>query len=207
MEIVIETDRSTAPEISDQSFDLATRVVRALKKEEGLYIFGGIAGVPVLPQMVTDLAAAVSFILQKSALIIDGDLRSRSMRDPHSGELEPGLVELLRGEANFSTTVKESHLPGLWLLPCGAGVDAPVPLLMSRRLEDVLAGARKAYELVFVTIPPVPDYVDGTIIAPHADGVILCVFAERHTKSQVTDAARVFDGIKVPVLGTILCAP
>jgi len=71
----------------------------------------------------------------------------------------PGLYEVLTGEATAAEAVADSAVPGLRVLPAGAGlaganVELPRIEGFERRLRERLAPVRDSYEYVLLDCPP-----------------------------------------------------
>ncbi len=159
--------------------------------------------------VVSNLGAALAQAGRR-VLLIDGDLRKPSLHKvfgmPND---DSGLTDLLRNAdpmetANVAAAIRETAVPGLWVLPSGAGRDGIPKLLYAANLNALLERFRAEYDLILVDSPPMGLLTDARILGRLSDGVVLVVRANRAR----TDALRATcmrllqDGI--PVLGTIL---
>jgi chromosome partitioning protein len=94
----------------------------------------------------------------------------------------PGLYEVLTGEVAAADAVTESAVPGLALLPAGAGlaganVELPRVEGFERRLRDRLAPLRESYEYLLLDCPPSLGPLTVSALAA-ADRVIVPVQTE-----------------------------
>jgi succinoglycan biosynthesis transport protein ExoP len=145
----------------------------------------------------------------RRVLLIDGDLRNPRQHHIYGISNKPGLSDLLLSQDSpadgvSADAVRETSVPGLYLLPSGTKSEAVATLLHSPRLGDLVAQFRDEFDLVLIDTPPVLPFADARIFGRAADAVVLVVRSGRTTR-QLAQAARarfVEDGM--PVFGTIL---
>ena len=159
--------------------------------------------------VVSNLGAALAQAGRR-VLLIDGDLRKPSLHKVFGMPNEDsGLTDLLRSPdtmeaVNVENSIRETAVPGLWVLPSGTGRNGIPKLLYATNLNSLLQRFRAEFDLVLVDSPPMGLLTDARILGRLSDGVVLVVRANRAR----TDALRATcmrllqDGI--PVLGTIL---
>lgn len=96
-----------------------------------------------------NLACALGQV--KKVLLIDADLRR-----PKIGKLvgreskQPGLADLVAGQAQVSQCVFFDERAGIHILPAGTVPPNPLELLSSRRFEDVVMKLREAFDIVVI---------------------------------------------------------
>jgi len=123
-------------------------------------------------------------------LLIDGDLRRPRVHRATDGDNGIGLSSVLSGRATLAEAVAPSTAePNLFVLPSGPIPQDPAELLGSRRMEDLLAEARRTYDRVILDSPPVASVTDPCILARLADAVVL-VIAHGRTSTQLIRRAR-----------------
>ena len=189
----------------------------------GLHDAGSLAGAPrgaVLVVSSTDAMEGKTTVVSnlgaalaqagRRVLLIDGDLRKPSLHKVFGmANEDAGLTDLLRSAeameaVNVENTIRQTAVPGLWVLPSGTGRDGIPKLLYAANLNALLERFRAEFDLVLVDSPPMGLLTDARILGRLSDGVVLVVRANRAR----TDALRATcmrllqDGI--PVLGTIL---
>jgi capsular exopolysaccharide synthesis family protein len=105
---------------------------------------------------------------------VDADMRHPSQH--HLWELTnaSGLSNILVGEAEFNTAVKEV-MPGLDVLTSGVIPPNPVALLDSKRMASLMETFLKNYDFVIVDTPPLAGIADAPILGKMADGILLVV--------------------------------
>ena len=72
-----------------------------------------------------------------------------------------GLSNVLSGEIDFATGLRETGIDGLKLISAGSIPPNPAELLASRKMEEILAKARAEADLVFIDTPPVLAVTDA----------------------------------------------
>ena len=124
------------------------------------------------------------------------------MRKPKAHEIfelpqEPGLSNLLVGNAKASEAVRKSGVAGLWVIPSGRMPPNPAELLGSPAFRDFLASLKDHFDWVIIDSPPVMAVTDAALVAHHATGVVFVVGAEmtsRHAAKRAVDQLRAGPG-------------
>ena len=106
-------------------------------------------------------------------LLVDADLRRPSLHRALDVLREPGLTNLLIGDAELRETVRPSVLPNLDFLPSGPFPPNPSELLSSRQTVRLLEDLSGRYEQIVIDSPPVLAVTDAAVLAAHTDGVVL----------------------------------
>lgn len=109
----------------------------------------------------------------KRVLVIDCDLQRPTFHQRfgigHSG---PGLIEVLRGQAQLSDGVVADSLTSARFLPAGNVIE-PDQSIAFDQLEALVAEARTQYDLVVLDLPPVLQVAEARVIAAVSDSVVL----------------------------------
>jgi capsular exopolysaccharide synthesis family protein len=157
--------------------------------------------------VVSNLGIALAEIGRK-VLIIDADLRRPRQHRIFDVPNEAGLSTLLKSQEAkpdaFAGLVQATTVPGLSLLPSGPATEAAANLLYSPRLTELLASAKKAYDMVLLDTPPMLQMTDARVLGRMTDAVILVARAEQTTRDALTAATQRLSEDRIQVLGTIL---
>jgi capsular exopolysaccharide synthesis family protein len=108
-------------------------------------------------------------------LYIDADLRHPSATRVFGLQNEPGLVDLLVGDATIDTAVRFYERGGYWTIAAGGKTQNPTDLLNSERMRSLAAGFREDYDLVIIDTPPTSLVVDPVIVANFSDKIVMIV--------------------------------
>jgi polysaccharide biosynthesis transport protein len=142
-------------------------------------------------------------------LIIDADLRKPRIHEIFMHCNDTGLTTVLTGEEpietlNVDTVVRQTSVPGLFIIPSGPGAPSITPLLYSARMSAFLARARKEFDFVLIDTPPAALFSDARILAKHSDGVIVVIHAAKATRAKLNSVCLNFlrDGTRI--VGTIV---
>jgi polysaccharide biosynthesis transport protein len=156
----------------------------------------------------TTTAVNLAITLAQSGLrvlIVDTDMRRPRLHKafgiPASSN---GLSRAILGEVAVLDQVRETGIPNLSLLPCGATPPNPAELLHAerfRRIADELAGA---FDRVIFDSPPIGPVTDAAILARMTDGTIIVAKFGETSKDGLTRARRLLVDGGVNVLGCIL---
>ena len=109
-----------------------------------------------------------------SVLLIDGDLRSRSLSATISGEIDTtGFAEVLRGEVSPERAARYVPGMGLSFLSAGRTTGSPGHLLGLPSLEATMRAFEGQFDLVVVDLPPVLAGVDAWLLGRSTSTTVL----------------------------------
>lgn len=158
----------------------------------GLTSFGASEG-----KTTISLHLAISLAqMGKRVLLIDADLRKSVLagRLRIKGKVE-GLSHYLSGLANVSELLRETDIPGLYIMFAGARVPNSADLLGSDSFERLITALKETFDYVVVDTAPLGQVVDCALMAPVLDGVMMVVDStnnsyklERRIKAQLEKA-------------------
>ncbi|MEO8683188.1 MAG: polysaccharide biosynthesis tyrosine autokinase, partial [Vicinamibacterales bacterium] len=86
-------------------------------------------------------------------LLIDADMRRPKTHELFGVALEPGLSNVMVGDAKASETVKRTLTPNLWLMAAGKHPPNPAELLGSKRFKDFLSSLGEHFDWVIMDSP------------------------------------------------------
>jgi polysaccharide biosynthesis transport protein len=139
-----------------------------------------------------------------STILIDADLRRAALCVLLDIPEGPGLSDVLKDEATVEDVVIPVQGGTFVLLPAGTPVQDTSCVLQSRKVGELIAQLRKAYDLIIIDSPPVLPVPDGLILGRWADGAVLAARYDISRFPQVERARRQLDGAGIPVLGTVI---
>jgi capsular exopolysaccharide synthesis family protein len=141
-------------------------------------------------------------------LIVEADLRRPSLLDklglPPSSPRTGFAAALLRPERGFEHAGVAVPGSTVKVLPAGAIPPNPAALLGSDRLAAFAARAREAYDLTIYDTPPLSAGADASLVAAHAEGVVLVVDAVRTRRVAAVQAVEQLRRTRVNILGVVV---
>jgi polysaccharide chain length determinant protein (PEP-CTERM system associated) len=132
-----------------------------------------------------NLALSLASDLGRRVLVIDGDLRRPSAHRLLRIRSKRGLSDILLGEAKLGECAVNAKLQGLTLIPAGRMVRNPLVLLTSPAFLELLAEAKKSYDVILIDSPPLLPVVDTKILRRMADMVVFVVRADASPRDGV----------------------
>jgi len=137
-------------------------------------------------------------------LLIDADMRRPKIHELFGVSIEPGLSNVMVGDAKASETVKRTLTPNLWLLSSGKHPPNPAELLGSRRFKDFMVSLGDHFDWIIIDTPPVMAVTDASVIAHSATGVVFVVGAEMTGKGAAKTALEQLDSARARFVGGVL---
>ena len=141
-------------------------------------------------------------------LLIDADMRKGVLHKMFSMRREPGLSQVLVGEADIAEAVQiiapGNDGTGLSVLTAGLAPPNPAELIGSARMRTLLSTLRDQYEMVIIDSPPLGLVTDAAILGTLADTTILVARAAATEKKALHFAAMQLYNLRVHVSGTII---
>ena len=138
-------------------------------------------------------------------LLVDTDMRRPRLHKAFGIPSNmDGLSRAIVGETDVMKSIRETGVPNLFLLPCGACPPNPAELLHAERflaIKDTLAAS---FDRVIFDSPPIGVVTDAAILARITDGVIIVARGNGTRKDALARARRQISGEGVHILGAIL---
>lgn len=141
-----------------------------------------------------------------NVVVVDGDVRTRTLSDRLGYVDSPGLTTAVVGMGELDDLLIELA-PQLTLLPAGAVPPNPPSLLSSGRMREVVQELREQFSIVLIDSPPVANLADPAILASLSDGIVLVA---RVGVTQRTDLATAVENLRhlpTPIVGGVVLEP
>jgi polysaccharide biosynthesis transport protein len=153
--------------------------------EEGCGVLMCASGVPREGKTLSSINIAIaSAQAGRKTILIDADMRSPRVHRVFGMPRRPGLTEALAEErTDISDLWVPTAVENLVVLSAGGGRDNPGELLArDDRFQRLVEKLRTQFDRVVIDSPPVAAVSDGTLMAPHADAVLLVVSAKTSSR-------------------------
>jgi capsular exopolysaccharide synthesis family protein len=138
-----------------------------------------------------------------SVVLVDADVRTRTLTTRLGHDGAPGLTNVVVGTASVDDALV-ALAPGISLLPAGPTPPNPPSLLASGQMRDLVDDLRSQFSLVLIDSPPVAHLADASILASVSDGVIVVARVGVTARSDLTSASLNLRHSPTPILGVVL---
>lgn len=149
---------------------------------------------------------AISFaIKKKKILVIDGDLRHRTVSS-YVDSPNKGLSDYLNNQIEDWKEIIVSYkgYTNLHILPIGTIPPNPTELLEDSKLSMLIEALRPEYDYIFIDCPPVDIVADTQIIEKWADRTIFVVRSGLLDRSMLSELENMYTGKRFKNLSMIL---
>ncbi len=120
--------------------------------------------------VAANLAAAMAQ-LGRRVLVVDGDLRKSAQHHLWQTANKVGLKDVIAHKTQLQEVLSRP-MKNLDLLTAGVNAPNPLALIDSNEMSQLVAQARKNYDLVIIDAPPLPVTADVLTLSKLADGIL-----------------------------------
>lgn len=153
--------------------------------------------------VASNLAMALAQAGQR-VVLIDADMRRPRIHEVFALKQEPGLSNVLIGEARISDALRSTSSASLWVLPAGHVPPNPAELLGSTRFSDCLTTLGEQFAWIIIDSPPIMAVTDAAVVAHVATGVLFVVGAEMTSQAVAQTAMEQLATADARVVGAVL---
>lgn len=153
--------------------------------------------------VASQLAASLARCGRRT-LLIDGDLRRPTAHRLFELPLEPGLCEVLRGEAEIDDVIRPTRVAGLWMISAGQYDLESIQALSKDGIGEAFDLLRSRFDFIVVDSAPVLSIADASTMGQHVDAAILSVMREVSQAAKVYEASEQLRSVGVHVLGAVI---
>ena len=119
----------------------------------------------------------------KTVLLVECDLRRRTLATRLGVHVRHGLYGVLSGDVPAQSAIVATRTPNMYFLDAEPNIPNPSDLFASHRFAQLLEGLSKAYDYVLLDTPPVTAFVDAAVLSHLADATFL-VIRENFTRRE-----------------------
>jgi succinoglycan biosynthesis transport protein ExoP len=153
--------------------------------------------------VATHLAASLARSGRRT-LLVDGDIRSPSIHAMFSAAPEPGVCEVIRGEADFEGVLQPTPVDGLMLVAAGQCDYQCIAALSKDNFKEFIEKAREQFEYVIIDAAPVLTYSDMLLMGAHVDAAVLSVRRDVSQMHRVYESRERMESVGIRVLGAVV---
>ena len=137
-------------------------------------------------------------------LLIDGDVRRGTQHRVVDAAPEPGLTDVLAGQAAADSAVQQTGYPNLSILSCGTRMYRSPELLLLPSLRETIARLRTTYQIIIVDSPPLAAGIDPLVLATVTGNLLVVLRSEATDLELATAKLSVADTLPVRTIGAVL---
>jgi capsular exopolysaccharide synthesis family protein len=188
------------------SFDLLRTHVLQKMEEHGWRTLAITSPTPESGKSVVaiNLAMSIAHQTNKTAMLVDFDLRRPKIGTYLGIGMEKSLNDLLEGTAELPDVLVNPDMPRLVVLPTKSPVRNSSETLSSKKIADLIRDLRERYKsrIVIFDLPPVLVSDDAIALLPQVDCVLMVVANGMSTRREIEDSLRLLPAANL--IGTIL---
>ncbi len=136
-------------------------------------------------------------------LLVDCDLRLRSLTKSFSGEKSAGVSDIISGKALLEATTQRTSIDGLFVLGAGQRVINPLELLSLPSFTQMMNDARLRFDRVVIDTAPAIPVSDTLLILKNVESVCLVVGAGMTSRDVIARALQKLEEAGVKPMGFI----
>lgn len=188
------------------SFDMLRTQVLAKMEENGWRTLAVVSPVPECGKTVVsiNLAMSIAHHSNKTAVLVDFDLRRPKIGSSLGLPAGKSLNDLLGGDATLAEVMVNPGLPKLIVLPTSKPVAKSAEVLSSGKVADLIQELRNRYpeRIVIFELPPLLSADDALVVLPKMDCVLMVVGNGLVSKAELEESLRHLNATNL--LGTVL---
>lgn len=140
----------------------------------------------------------------KRTLIVECDMRRRSLADMVGARARHGIYAVLSGQVELDEALVATSHRNLFFLGSEPHIPNPADILSSQRFRKLVAQMESDFDYVVIDTPPVGTFVDAAIIAALADATALVVRERFVKRAELQNAYDQLKKADANVIGVIM---
>lgn len=144
-----------------------------------------------------NLACCCAYVEDFRVLLIDGDLRNRSLTKLMGTLPTLGLANVMSGVATCEDAIVRTDVPNLFVMGAGKSDTAPAELFSTQRWGQVVRWSQQHFNMVLVDGLSMGAFADFELLAPECDGVLMVVRARNTSREALKSAIEQIDPSKL----------
>lgn len=207
---VAKTSRSPADYVVERPLSAFAEcfrnlVVSAKANNKGAKIIAVTSALPGEGKTITSVCLGKVLAMQgHRTLIIDCDLRRRSINTLLNVRQDMGLAEVLEGKVQLNEVLRRDEQSGVFYLLLSSRGPTPEDIFGSELIDGLLADLRQRFDYVVLDTAPVLPVADTRILGPKADAVIMLTRWRKTPRKALEQAIRLLQATGTPVAGVAL---
>jgi len=134
-------------------------------------------------------------------LIVESDMRRRSIAKMLNLHSRYGIRAVLTGECPLDKAVMQTSVDGLYFLDAEPSIPNPADLLASKSMRNFHERLKGSYDYIMFDTPPVGTFVDAAVLGSITDGTILVVRPNSVRRAELLRAKEQLDSAGANIIG------
>lgn len=153
---------------------------------------------------IASCLATSQSIAGRKTVLVDADTRQPSCHELLGVAREPGLVDVLTGNASLNDVLTVSEWSNLVVLPAGTPSPNARNLLESEKMRALLDVLNERFDCIVIDSPPVMATTDARILCQLTDATITVVRWEKTRRAVVRNTLGQLRGARARLAGSLL---
>ncbi|MGZ8983198.1 MAG: CpsD/CapB family tyrosine-protein kinase [Methylotenera sp.] len=151
-----------------------------------------------------NLAISIAQQPQKTAMLVDFDLRKPSIAKYLGIKQVKSINDFLAGDAELSEIIVNPDIPRLTIIPTNKPVKQSSETLSMNNIQKLIIELKERYDsrIVIFDLPPILNVDDAMVMLPQVDCALLVVADGMHTESEIAETMRLLS--KTNILGVVI---
>jgi protein-tyrosine kinase len=139
-----------------------------------------------------NLAISIAQQPQKSALLLDFDMRRPRVASYLGIKPEASIYDYLHNQAELADVMVNPGIPRLVILPSNRAVVRSSETLSTKNTQRLISELKDRYDsrVVIIDLPPILNADDALVVLPQVDCVLLVVSSGVNTKAELDESMR-----------------
>lgn len=150
------------------------------------------------------MAMVAARVFHRRTLLIDGDMRRPCQHLLLDIAQRPGLYEYIHGRASLEAVTRPTLIPTLSAIASGHPGRATAESYDDDGFARLVAAVRPLYELIIIDAAPVVPVVESTMMAEHADGLLLVAMAGQSPIPLIRRMREILEPVQDKIVGGIV---
>mgnify|MGYP000568012594 CR=1 FL=1 len=140
----------------------------------------------------------------KTVLIVECDMRRRSLANALGLHARTGIYSVLCGQAEIRDAVVSTLTRGMYFLDSEPHIPNPDVLLNSKRFHRFVEQALGNFDYVIFDTPPLSAFVDAAVLSTVVDGVLLVVGQNVVRRDELTKSYEQLKKADANIIGAVM---
>lgn len=152
--------------------------------------------------VATNLALALG-VTGKKVIIVDADMRRRSVGDAINIHPKYGIYSVLSGRCPINEGISNTYSKNLFFMDCELNIPNPAVLLSTNSFAKLVDHIYGIFDYVIFDTPPLSTFVDGALVSSLTDATILAFRPNQTKRKDFDKSINQLNAAKANLIGTV----